>query len=300
MGVLVIGSLAFDDIETDCGSLQDSPGGSALYFAAAASLFAPVSLIGVVGDDFPRAELDFLRRRGVNIDHLDIVPGGKTFRWGCRYETDMNKRSTTNLEINVFEHFKPVLCPELAASEYVFLGNIDPALQLSLLDQLTGPKFIGADTIECYIREKPALMKEMLKRVDFILINDEEARLLTGEQNLVSACRALLAFGPRYAVVKKGEHGSILASAEGLFVVPAYPIHTVIDPTGAGDSFAGAAFGYIAGAGDLSSATVRKAMVYGGVTASFTVEDFGLQRLKAISDADIEERLEQFRSITLF
>ncbi len=300
MSVLVIGSLAFDDIETDSGKLQDSPGGSAFYFTAAASLFAPVCLVGVVGDDFPPEELAFLRRRGVNIDHLDIVPGGKTFRWGCRYEMDMNKRATTNLEINVFQHFKPVLGPAAARSEYVFLGNIDPDLQFEVLDQLTGAKFIGADTIEFYIKDKPARMAEVLKRVDFILINDEEARLLTGEFNLVRACRNLLKLGPRYAVVKKGEHGSILASEDGLFVVPAYPVHTVVDPTGAGDSFAGAVFGYLAKQDDVSLLSLKRAMVYGGITASFTVEDFGLRRLKNISDDEIQERFEHFRAMTLF
>ncbi len=300
MGVLVIGSLAFDDIETDGGRLEDSPGGSALYFSAAASLFAPVNLLGVVGDDFPAEELAFLNGRGVNLDHLKIIPGGKTFRWGCRYETDMNKRTTTNLEINVFEDFKPVLGSGLAGSEYVFLGNIDPELQLSVLDQLTAPKMIGADTIECYIMDKPALLAKVLKRVDFIFINDDEARLLTGEHNIISASRNLLKLGPRYAVVKKGEHGSILASAEGLFIVPAYPIYTVVDPTGAGDSFAGAAVGFIARQDDISLRTMKQAMVYGGIIASFTVEDFGLRRLKMISDADIEERLELFRAITLF
>ncbi|MFC1511967.1 PfkB family carbohydrate kinase [Candidatus Latescibacterota bacterium] len=300
MGILVIGSLAFDDIETDHGCVTDAPGGSALYFTVAASLYAPVAVLGVVGDDFPAEELTFIRERGIDTDHLDITPGGKTFRWGGRYETDMNRRTTTKLEQNVFQDFAPRLDNELSRTEYVFLGNIDPDLQLDVLDQLKGAKFIGADTIECYIVDKPGRVKEVLARIDVMFLNDDEARLITGEHNIITASRDLLKLGPRCAVIKKGEHGSILAMEDGLFVVPAYPINTVVDPTGAGDSFAGAAFGYLAKKDDSSPPTMKRAVVHGGIAASFTVEDFGLKRLKQITVHDIEERLELFRAITLF
>ena len=300
MSMLVIGSLAFDDIETDHGKVADAPGGSALYFALAASLYAPVGILGALGDDFPAEELAFLRDRGIDIDHLEITPGGKTFRWGGCYETDMNKRTTTKLEQNVFQYFSPRLDDDLARSQYVFLGNIDPDLQLDVLDQLEGPKFIGADTIECYIADKPNRIRDVLARIDIMFLNDDEARLITGQHSIISAARDILRLGPRYAVVKKGEHGSILAMEDGLFVVPAYPIHPVIDPTGAGDSFAGAAFGYLVKESDCSPSILKRAVVHGGIAASFTVEDFGLTRLKQITAGDIEERLEFFRAVTLF
>jgi cytidine kinase len=300
MSLLVIGSLAFDDIETDHGTITNAPGGSALYCAAAASFFAPVALLGVVGDDFPAEEIAFLRTRGIDTTHLDVIPGGKTFRWGGRYETDMNKRTTTNLELNVFTGFNPVLSGGLEQSDFIFLGNIDPDLQINVLNQAKNARFTGADTIECYIHDKPEQLLRVLERVDLILINDDEARLITSKHNILTAAQELLNLGPRYAVIKKGEHGSILASREGLFIVPAFPVRNVIDPTGAGDSFAGAMFGYLAQQGAVTPESVRKAIVYGGIVASFTVEDFSLRRLKQITHANIEERLSNFRTMTRF
>lgn len=300
MNIVVLGTIAFDDVVTDHGTVKDAPGGSAFYFSAAASLFAPVSVVGVIGDDFPREEIKFLNKRGVNTDCLDIIKGGKTFKWSCEYETDMNKRNTTNLELNVFKDFSPVLNEQCRKSEYVFLGNINPELQLSVMEQIESPRFIGADTIECYIKDKPGVFKRVLKRVNLLMINDEEARLLTGEHNIISAARALLKLGPGYVIVKKGEHGSILATKDGLFIVPAYPIIDVIDPTGAGDSFAGGTMGHIAKIGTIDLQTIKSAIVYGGIVASFTVEEFGLNRLKDLTLVDIEERLALFRSITLF
>jgi len=300
MNIVALGTVAFDDIVTDHGTVINAPGGSAFYFSAAASVFAHVSVVGVVGDDFPRQEIQFLNKSGVNTDCLEIIKGGKTFKWGCKYETDMNKRSTTNLEINVFEDFNPVLNERCRKSEYVFLGNINPELQLSVMEQIESPRFIGVDTIECYIKDKPDILKMVLKRVNLLVINDEEARLLTGEHNIISASRALLKLGPEYVIVKKGEHGSILAMKDELFIVPAYPIVDVIDPTGAGDSFAGGTMGHIAKMNSIDSQTIKSAVVYGGIVASFTVEEFGLNRLKNLTMADIEERLALFRSITLF
>ena len=300
MNIVVIGSLAFDDISTDHGTVTDTPGGSALYFSTAASFFAPVSLVGIIGDDFPGEELQFLEQRGVNTDCLEIIKGGKTFRWGCAYKTDMNKRSTTNLELNVFKDFNPVLNERCRKAEYVFLGNIDPDIQLNVISQIESAKFVGADTIECYIKDKPEVLKKVLQKVNFLVINDEEARLITGEYNLINAAKALLKLGPEYVVVKKGEHGSVLAAENELFVIPAYPLSAVIDPTGAGDSYAGGAMGYIAKMNSTDFQTIKSAVVYGGIVASFAVEKFGLNRLKNLSMAELEERYAIFRSITLF
>jgi cytidine kinase len=300
MSIVVIGSIAFDDVETDAGSVQNALGGSALYFSAAASLFSPVHLVGVVGEDFPCGELDFMRARGVNTDGLKVVKGGTTFRWSGVYETDMNKRRTTSLALNVFNDFDPVLNAECRKAEHVFLANIDPELQARVLDQMECPEFIALDTMECYISQKPKELREVLKRVNLLFINDSEAQQLTGISNVVAATDALLDMGPEYIIVKKGEHGSILASREMFFTVPAYPVHRVVDPTGAGDSYAGGAMGYLARTGVHDSDTLRKAVVYGGLVASFLVEGFSLFTLKDLSLDVIEERMEHFRSMTSF
>jgi len=300
MNIVVVGTIAFDDVVTDHGTVTDTPGGSTLYFSAAASLFAPVSIVGVLGDDFPLDELQFLKQRGVNTDCLEIIKGGRTFRWGGEYETDMNIRRTTNLEFNVFKDFNPVLNEQYRKSQYVFLGNINPELQLNVLGQVESPGFVGADTIECYIQDERDILIKVLKSVNLLMINDEEARLLTGEHNIFSAASALLNFGPEYVVVKKGEHGSILAAENELFVVPAYPVEKVIDPTGAGDSFAGGTMGYVAKANSINIQTIKSAVVYGGIVASYTVEEFSVNRLKNITMTEIEERLALFRSMTSF
>ena len=300
MNIVVVGTIAFDDVVTDHGTVTDIPGGSTLYFSAAASLFAPVSIVGVLGDDFPPEELQFLKQRGVNTDCLEIIKGGRTFRWGGEYETDMNIRRTTNLELNVFKDFNPVLDERSRKSEYVFLGNINPDLQLNVLRQVESPRFVGADTIECYIQDERDSLIEVLKRVNLLMVNDEEARLITGECNIITATKALLNFGPEYVVVKKGEHGSILAAENELFVVPAYPVEKVIDPTGAGDSFAGGTMGYIAKIDAINLRTIKSAVVYGGIVASYTVEEFSINRLKNLNMAEIEERLTHFRSMTAF
>ncbi len=300
MSIVVLGTIAFDNIVTDHGTVKDAPGGSAFYFSIAASLFAPVSLVSVVGDDFLHEEIQFLERRGVDTECLEIIKGGKTFRWGGEYQTDMNKRCTTNLEFNVFKDFNPILNEQCQNSEYVFLGNINPELQLKVMEQIKSPRFVSADTIECYIKNNYDELKKVLKIINLLMINDEEARLITGEHNIISAARALLKMGPEYVILKKGEHGSILTTRDGLFIVPAYPIIDVIDPTGAGDTFAGGTIGYIAKMGTIDLQTIKSAIVYGGIIASFTVEEFGLNRLKNITMTDIEERLALFRSITLF
>lgn len=300
MNIVVVGTIAFDDVVTDHGTVTDIPGGSTLYFSAAASLFAPVNIVGVLGDDFPLEELLFLKQRGVNTDCLEIIKGGRTFRWGGEYETDMNIRKTTNLELNVFKDFNPVLDERSRKSEYVFLGNINPELQLNVLRQVESPRFVGADTIECYIQDERDCLTEVLKRVNLLMVNDEEARLITGECNIITAAKALLNFGPEYVVVKKGEHGSILAAENELFIVPAFPVEKVIDPTGAGDSFAGGTMGYIAKVNVINLQTIKSAIVYGGIIASYTVEEFSVNRLKNLSMAEIDKRLTHFRAMTSF
>jgi sugar/nucleoside kinase (ribokinase family) len=300
MSIVVVGSIAFDDVQTDKGSVKDALGGSALYFSAAASLFAPVHLVGVVGGDFPMEEIAFLNARGVNTDCLDVVENGKTFRWSGVYETDMNKRRTAGLALNVFERFDPMLDDRCRSARYVFLANIDPELQERVLDQVVSPEFVALDTMECYILQKREALRGVLRRIDLLFINDSEAQILTGLSNVVAAAESLLDLGPRYVVVKKGEHGSLLISRGGIFVVPAYPLRKVIDPTGAGDSYAGGVVGYLAETGAHDEGTLRKAVVCGGIVASFAVEGFSLDRLRDISRNDVERRMEHFRAVTVF
>jgi len=300
MSIVVVGSIALDDVRTDDGEIKDAPGGSALYFSASASLFHPVSLVGVIGEDFPTEEMAFLRERGVNTDCLEVVRSGKTFRWAGVYETDMNKRSTRYLALNVFEKFEPVLDDSARKAEYVFLANINPELQERVLDMVESPRFTALDTMECYIREKPDALKKVLRRIDLLFINDSEAMILTGLANTIAAAEALLDLGPKYVIVKKGEHGSILASRDGIFVMPAFPLASVTDPTGAGDSYAGGVMGRLAEHGGIGFDDLRDAVVYGGIVASFSVEGFSLDRLRTVTREDIDERLERFRVITGF
>ncbi len=300
MSIVVVGSIAFDDVQTANGAVANALGGSALYFSTAASLFCPVHLVGVIGEDFPHEEIAFLNARGVNTEALEIVPGGQTFRWSGVYETDMNKRRTTNLALNVFSTFNPVLNSACRKTGYVFLANIDPELQERVLDQIECPEFVALDTMECYILQKPEALKRVLRRVDLLFINDSEAQILTGLYNIVAAGRALLDLGPRYVVVKKGEHGSLLMSREESFVVPAYPVHEVVDPTGAGDTYAGAAMGYLAQVRTPDMASIRRAVAYGGIVASYLVEGFSLTTLRHLTREDVDRRLDLFRAMTLF
>jgi sugar/nucleoside kinase (ribokinase family) len=300
MSIAVVGSIALDDVVTEAGSVTNAPGGSALYFSAAASLFAKVHLVGIVGDDFPLKEIEFLRTRGVDLDDLHVVKEGKTFRWAGEYELDINMRRTTNLELNVFSDFNPVLNKASRKASYVFLGNIDPELQMRVLDQIEKPKLTALDTMECYINDKPAKLREVLQRINLLFINDSEARILTGTYNLLKAARILLMMGPPYVIIKKGEHGSMLVGDGLFFTVPAYPVETVADPTGAGDTFAGAVMGYLAKTGSVMPDDLKKAVVYGGLVASFGVEDFSLNTLKKITLSDVEKRMNHFRTITSF
>lgn len=300
MSITVVGSIAFDDVVTKHKTVLNALGGSALYFATAASHFVPVNIVGVIGDDFPLGDIAFLQERGVVLDGLHVVKGGKTFRWGGEYELDMNKRCTTLLELNVFEQFNPILTPEAAGAPYLFLGNIDPDLQLNVCAQAKTPRFVAADTIECYLENKPERFREVLKRINLLFINDSEALLFTGCRNTVAAAKALLAMGPDYVIVKKGEHGSILVSRDMFFAVPAFAVENVLDPTGAGDSYAGGVMGYIARAGKHDHATLRRAVVYGGLVASFAVEGFSIDSLRSLTEEMLEERMKIFRDMTAY
>jgi sugar/nucleoside kinase (ribokinase family) len=297
VSILVVGSVFFDSIETLYGKADRALGGAATYFAVAASFFAPVRMVATVGEDFPREELDFLSRRGIDLTGLQIRPG-LTGYWAGRYHEDMNQRDTLQLDLNVFADFQPQLPASYRDAQYVFLANIDPRLQTMVLDQLHAPGLVGCDTMNHWISGSRGELEQLLGRVDVLVINDEEARLLSGERNVVRAARRLLAMGPSRVLIKRGEYGVIQFSADSVFAVPAFPLEEVFDPTGAGDSFAGGFMGELARSGDTSEAGLRRAIVYGSVIASFVVEDFGMSRLRALTPELIERRFRQFISLT--
>jgi len=297
VSILIVGSVFFDDIETPHGSAQRQLGGAATYFAVGASFFAPVRMVAAIGADFPAEEIDFLARRGVDVTGLQRRPG-LTGSWSGRYHEDMNRRDTLDLQLNVFADFEPHLPALYREAQYVFLGNIAPRLQRLVLDQLAAPGVVGCDTMNHWISEARPDLEQLLGRVGFLVINDEEARLLSGEQNIVRAARRLLTMGPGRVLIKRGEYGVIQFAADSVFAVPAFPLEQVFDPTGAGDTFAGGFMGELARSGDTSEAGVRRAIVYGSVLASFVVEDFGLQRLRNLTMDDVEHRYRQFVSLT--
>ncbi len=299
MSLLVVGSIAYDTVETPFGKVEDSLGGSALYFSAAASLFGPVNVVGVVGSDFDASKISFLKKRGVNLDGL-YMESGKTFRWGGRYYEDMNKRETLFTYLNVFERFQPRIPEEYRHSEYVFLANIDPELQLKVLEQIQKPKLVVLDTMNFWINGKRAQLQTVLKRSDIIVVNDEEAREMTGEFNLIKAIKRIVEYGPKSVIVKKGEHGAMLYQDGKFFFAPAFPLEKVVDPTGAGDSFAGGFMGYLAKTDKTDFATLKKAIIYGSTIASFNVEDFSFNRLKTLTMEEIEQRVELFKELTAF
>lgn len=299
MGIVVVGSLGLDTIETPAGRVVEVLGGSAAYFSLAARHFLPVSLVAVVGTDFPKAALSALEHPDVDLAGLEVRPG-KTFRWEGVYSQDMNTRETLRTELNVFEHFKPLLNPAIRSLRNIFLANIDPVLQREVLEQLTNPQLVLCDTMNYWIRNKRGELLETLKRVRILLINEEEARELTGEPLTHRAARAILSLGPETVVVKQGEHGAFLQSRDLYFTCPAVPIDSVIDPTGAGDTFAGGFFGALARMGRVSDRTLRAAVVYGCVMASFTVEDFGVGGLLRTDRAEILRRANSIMEMTRF
>jgi len=299
MSVLVVGTVAFDSIETPFGCAERILGGSASYFALGASLFAPVRMVGVIGADFPQDYLDLFTQRQIDIDGIQRETGD-TFHWRGRYHEDVNVRDTIELHLNVLAGFKPRLPERYRDAEYVFLGNIDPAMQIEVLDQIRRLKLVACDTMDHWIRESNQALKKVLKRIEVLVINDSEARLLSGYDNIVKAARAILKMGPQMVLIKRGEYGVLQFSDSSVFATPAYPLEEVFDPTGAGDSFAGGFMGHLARSGDHSQGGLRRAIVYGSVVASFTVEDFGVKRLTAASLTEIEERYQRFIELTDF
>jgi len=297
VSILVVGSVFFDSIETPHGKIDRALGGAATYFSIAASFFTPVQMVAAVGEDFPQEEIDFLKRRGIDLSGLQMRTGRTGF-WAGRYHEDMNQRDTLDLQLNVFADFKPQLPASHRGAQYVFLANIDPQLQAMVLDQLAAPGIVGCDTMNHWITGSRGDLEELLGRVGILVINDEEARLLSGERNVVRAARRLLAMGPQRVLIKRGEYGVIQFSANSVFAVPAFPLEEVFDPTGAGDTFAGGFMGQLARSGDRSEAGLRRAIVYGSVMASFVVEDFGTNRLRALTHDAIEHRYRQFVSLT--
>ncbi|MDA1193836.1 MAG: PfkB family carbohydrate kinase [Planctomycetota bacterium] len=293
--LVVVGTVAFDDVQTPTGLRADILGGSATYFSVAASHFARVGLVGVVGQDFPDSFRSVLVRHGVDLAGLETDPNGKTFHWSGRYEGDMDQAHTLTTDLNVLETFSPQLPAAFRKAPYVFLANTDPSIQLSVLDQLESPRLVVMDTMNLWIDIARERLFEVLARVDGLMINDAEAKALSGESNLIAAGRALVERGPRFVIVKKGEHGSFLFSRTRLFALPSYPLDRVVDPTGAGDSFAGGVMGYLAGANAQRVTDVCRAMLYGTVVASFTVSDFSLDCLGALDRDQLDERVDAMR-----
>jgi sugar/nucleoside kinase (ribokinase family) len=301
MSVLVVGSIALDTVKTPVEEHTDLLGGSASYSAVGSSFFSPVRFVGVVGSDFPREHIDYLKTRRIDVEGLQIV-AGKTFRWSGEYMWDLNTRETRNVELNVFEHFTPTLPASYKSTPYVLLANIAPSLQSHVLDQMENPRFVIADTMDLWISIAKHDLLDLLKRVDLLILNDGEARQLTGETSLIKAGRAIRDLGPEFVAIKKGEHGCLLFSPDKFFSCPAYPLEDIHDPTGAGDTFAGGVAGYLASLNEheVTFDMLRKAVVYGSVLASFNVEAFSLERLRTLSVGEIAERYRMFKLLSHF
>jgi len=299
MSLLAVGSVALDSLETPFGRREDVLGGSASYFSVCASFFGPTRMVAVVGEDFPEEHVRFFASRGIDLAGLVRQPG-RTFRWKGRYEFDLNTAHTLDTQLNVFAQFRPDLPAHYRDSEYVFLGNIDPDLQRNVLDQVRAPRFVACDTMNFWISSKRESLLKTLKRVDLLFVNDAEARQLAGEHNIVQAARRILSFGPRAVVVKRGEYGALFFSGDEVFAASAYPLPAVFDPTGAGDSFAGGFMGYVARQRREDPGTLRRAIVLGSVLASFTVEQFSLDRLRALAPAEIRARFGEARQLAHF
>jgi sugar/nucleoside kinase (ribokinase family) len=297
--LVVVGAVAFDSIKTPHGRAERILGGAASYFSLAASWFAPVQIVAVVGDDFEEEHRRLFQVRGVDTTGLERVPG-KTFYWSGEYVGEMNEARTLETHLNVFEQFAPTLPTSYLDSEFVFLGNIDPVLQLHVRRQLPKARLAGLDSMNYWIKGKPEELKKALAEVDILLLNETEARMLSGITNLKKAAELIQRMGPRTLVIKRGEHGATLFSEGDIFSAPAFPLDEVHDPTGAGDSFAGGFMGYLAKAGDFSHAQLRRAVIYGSVMASFTVEEFGLARLLRLTPEEIEARYREFKNLTHF
>jgi sugar/nucleoside kinase (ribokinase family) len=299
MGLLVVGSVALDSVETPFGQVVDALGGSAVFFSAAGSLLHPVQLVGVVGRDYPMDELKTIAARGIDLRGLTVADG-ESFRWAGRYGFDLNSRDTLVTRLGVFANFRPVIPEEFRDARYVFLGNIDPDLQLEVLEQVRRPDLVACDTMNYWIQGKRTSLQKLLERVDVLLVNDSELRELSGDWHLHRAARWVLERGPRTVVVKKGEHGAVLIEKDRTFFVPGYPLEDVFDPTGAGDAFAGGFMAHLARTRDASHANLRLAMVYGSAMGSFACERFSVQRFNEITAADVVERVLKYRDLMHF
>ena len=297
--VLVVGSVALDSVETPFGKADDVLGGSGTYFSSSASHFAPVQLVGVVGDDYPVAQLQPLAARGVDLAGLEQV-AGSSFRWRGRYRHDLNSAETLETHLGVFSNFRPNIPEQFRKAPFVFLANIDPRLQLQVLEQVEKPRLVACDTMNFWIESRRPELIQLLGHVDLITLNDGEARQLTEHTNLVQAARWILDKGPKHVLIKKGEHGAFMFTRDSVFFAPAYPLESVFDPTGAGDSFAGGFIGSLAASGDLSDASMRRAVVVGSAMGSFAVEKFSNGRLLEITRADIDARVQEFRQLVAF
>ena len=299
--LMVIGTVAIDSVETPFGKEAEVFGGSASYFSYAASFFTPVELVAVVGEDFPVKYRRILSERSIGLEHLTVVPNGKTFRWRGKYESDLNVAHTLETQLNVLLQFKPKLKPSVEP-EHLFLANIDPELQEDVLNQIKRPKckLVACDTMNFWISSKKKKLLQVLKRIDLLVVNDGEAREITQEYNLIKAARRIQEMGPSIVVIKKGEHGALLFSDSQFFALPAYPLEEVFDPTGAGDTFAGGMIGYLVHKKRFDFDTLKRAVAHGSIVASFTVEKFGLERLRKLSIREIEKRLLEFKKICHF
>lgn len=297
--LLVVGSVALDSVKTPFGQVAEALGGSATYFSFAASFFTTVRVVAVVGEDFPGEHLSLLKTRGVDLSGLQISKG-KTFRWVGEYGYDLNEARTLDTQLNVFGNFRPMLPDTLRKTPFVFLANIDPDLQLEVLRQMARPRLVALDTMNFWIEGKRQALRRVLAEVDALLVSDAETRQLAREPNLIKAARAILGFGPRTVVVKRGEYGALMISDGHFFFVPAYPLESVFDPTGAGDTFAGGFMGYLAKSEATDADAIRRAIVYGSVMASFAVEDFSLSRLARLKAEEIQRRYEAFQDLIRF
>ncbi len=300
MPLCVVGSVALDSVETPTETRDNVLGGSAVFFSYAASFFTTVRLAGVVGEDWPDENTRMLQARRIDTSGLQVISGGKTFRWRGKYMKNMNDRETLDLQLNVLVDFDPVLPESYRRCKFLFLANGSPSHQLKVLDQCTGPSLVVADTMDHYIRTERDGLEKVLKRIDGLVINDSEAKLLTDDDNLVRAGRTVRAMGPKFVVIKKGEHGAMFFSKHETYVLPAYPTERVIDPTGAGDSFAGGMMGYLAEQDNFEPKTLKEAMAYGTLAASFAVEDFSLDRLRQIRREDIDQRMDEYKRMLSF
>lgn len=294
MSILVLGTVALDTVKTPFGRRKNILGGSAVHFSMAARLFTTVNLVAVVGKDFPQKHIDFLEKKGIILTSL-IRASGKTFRWEGSYERDLNSAFTLNTELGVLSAFKPLVSQEQRRIKHIFLANVDPDLQRELLEGMRAPMLVGLDSMNYWIDNKRKSLMQLLKRVNIFVANDQEARALSQETNLIRAARGLSSFGPEMVLIKKGEHGVLFYSGRFSFCLPAYPTDRVIDPTGAGDTFAGGFMGYLASVKKINAANIRKALLYGTVSASFNVEGFGVERTSALTERQIRQRVTEFK-----